>query len=75
MPFFNRDSILALASETNAKSTTLSPETIALVLSASGILEDRSFWDEMTDSEWDEIEAIVANLIYEASWPINAGKH
>lgn len=67
MPFFDRVSILALASETDAKATTLSPETIALILSASGILEDRNFWEEMTDSEWDEIESFVANLVNEAT--------
>lgn len=67
MIFFNRDSLLALASNYEPTDTTLSPETIALILAASGILEDRSFWDEMTDSEWDEIESLIANLVDETA--------
>lgn len=67
MPFFNRDTLLAHADGLEAKDTTLSPETIALILAASGILEVRAFWDDMSDTEWDEIEAIVANLVDETS--------
>lgn len=67
MIFFNRETLLTHADGIESKETTLSPETIALILAASGILEERSFWDDMTDSEWDEIEALVANLVDESS--------
>lgn len=67
MIFFNRETLLDHSTGLEAKETTLSPSTIALILAASGVLEDRAFWDEMTDSEWDEIEALVASLVDECS--------
>jgi microcystin-dependent protein len=48
---------------------TLSPESVALFLDTAQWVENRSLWengdDKVTDSEWDEIEALVAQALTE----------
>jgi len=63
MAFFDRETVLSLAGNASDKTVFISGESIALILVASGVLEVRRNWDEMTDVQWDEIEALIADLM------------
>lgn len=62
---FDRSVILSLGANCDDKITTLSGVSIAIILSALGLLENRSTWDEMSDTEWGEIVAILSQLAKE----------
>lgn len=72
------DEILALADGEPSITATLSGESVAVLLFATGFLEDRFNWldlkfdpmDEVTDSQWDIIEKLVANLYEEVVTPV-----
>jgi len=67
------EAILADASGETEKTVTLSPNSVAVLLYAVYLLEERDNWldlrenplDEITVSDWDAIEKIVANASYE----------
>ena len=56
----------------------LSPESVTVLLFATGFLEKKSTWldvqedpmDEITDADWDEIQDLVANLVQEVYTPM-----
>jgi len=55
---------LTLAADYDTTSVTLSPESITLVLCLMTVANDRNNWSDagepVSDSQWDEIEALVA---------------
>jgi len=63
--------------ETNM-TVTLSPGSVAVLLFATGFLEKKRTWldfqedplDEITDSDWDTIEGLVGNLVFEVYHPM-----
>lgn len=67
------EAIQALAANETQRTVTLSAESVAVFLYASAFLERKSAWldrqqsptDEITDGEWDEIERMRDNLVYE----------
>lgn len=63
MALFDRETVLSLAENASDKTVFISGESIALILVVSGVLENRRFWENMTDSEWDGIEALIADLL------------
>lgn len=63
--FFDRALLVAQIDTTSPASVDLSEPSIVFILACTGILENRSFWTEMSDAEWDEIEAMIANLLKE----------
>jgi hypothetical protein len=73
------DEILALADGEPSITATLSGESVAVLLFATGFLEERLNWldlkhdpmDEVTDSQWDIIEKLVANLYEEVVTPVS----
>ena len=68
---FNLPAILALAADTAANTTTLSPETINIILTATAFMEDMSQWegagDELTTEEIDQIKAMVGQVVNEVA--------
>lgn len=72
------DAILAQAADQYPYTVALSPESVTVLLYASGFLEERRNWlderadplDEITPEEWDTIEALVAGLYYEVNNPL-----
>jgi microcystin-dependent protein len=72
------DEILAQAADQYPATVALSPESVTVLLYASGFLEDRRNWideeqdplDEITPEQWDTIEKLVANLYYEVNNPL-----
>jgi hypothetical protein len=67
------DKIQALAADDANRTVTLTPLSVAVLFYASGLLEQKKQWldtdeyqlDEITDADWDAIEKICGNLIYE----------
>lgn len=72
------DAILAQAANGQEATVTLSAESVAVLLFGTGFLEKRKNWldpsefpgDEITVADWDEIERLVANLVFEVSNPV-----
>lgn len=72
------DEILAQAANGSPATVALSSESVAVLLFGSRFIEERSAWldreefplDEVTDTQWDEIEKLVANAYYEIMSPI-----
>jgi len=72
------DEILALADGEPSITATLSGESVAVILFGTGFLDERLNWldlrydplDEITDSQWDIIEKLVANLYEEVVTPV-----
>lgn len=60
---------LALAAEYDSLSATLSGNSVALLLCLCQTAARRSFWkssgEPLTDSQWDDIEAIVGQCLAE----------
>lgn len=74
------DEILAQAANGSPATVALSAESVAVLFFASEFLERRSNWldrgvdplDEVTDSDWDEIEKLVGNVYEEIMHPVLA---
>jgi len=74
------DEILAQAANGSPATVALSSESVAVLLFASEFVERRSNWldrgvdplDEVTDSDWDEIEKLVGNAYEEIMHPVLA---
>lgn len=72
------DAILAQAADQYPATVALSPESVTVLLYASGFLEQRRNWldeqadplDEVTDADWDIIEKLVANVYQEINTPM-----
>lgn len=66
---FNLPAIIDLAADNDTVSATLSPESVALISLAFGLLIDQNNWtgagDELTDAERDQIDAMVSALMWE----------
>jgi len=61
------DAIVSNASEGDYITCTLSPTSVQVILFALSFIERRDAWkadyyDEVTDIQWDQIEAITANV-------------
>jgi len=61
------DVLLAISADETEVTVTLSPEAQTVIFFALGFITDREAWkdtsddlDEITDADWDEIEALVA---------------
>lgn len=67
MLLFDRVPLLALGDNTSAATINLSGMSIVLILACTELLENRGNWDEMTDSEWDELEALISALVNEVT--------
>jgi len=67
MLLFDRVPLLALADNTPAANVDLSSMSIVLILACTELLESRDNWDEMNDTEWDELEAQIATLVSEVT--------
>lgn len=71
------DRLLDQAANGQVQTVTLSPGSLAVLLFASSFLSWQHNWidttedpfDEITESDWDEIEKLVGNMIYEALTP------
>lgn len=67
------DNILALSADEHPRTVTLSADSVAVLLYASGLLEKQETWidrenypgDEVSDVDWDAIEKMTGNLMYE----------
>lgn len=72
------DAILAQATNGQEITVTLSPESVAVLLFGTGFIDQRKNWldqsenplDEVTDTDWDTIEKLVGNLVYEVFNPV-----
>jgi len=72
------DEVLAQAANGDPVTTTLSSESVAVLMLAGGFLDLRDNWldrgvdplDEVTDADWDAIEKLVANLYDEVMVPL-----
>lgn len=72
------DEILAQAADQYPATVALSPESVTVLLYASGFLEQKVNWldeeqdplDEITSEQWDTIEKLVANLYEEVLNPL-----
>lgn len=72
------DEVLAQALDQYPATVALSPESVTVLLYASGFLEQRANWldeeqdplDEITSGEWDTIEKLVSNLYQEVNNPL-----
>lgn len=72
------DTILAQAADQYPATVALSPESVTVLLYASGFLEKKINWldeeqdplDEITPEDWDTIEKLVANLYEEVMNPL-----
>lgn len=72
------DEILAEAANGSPIDAALSSESVAVLLFASGFIDQRFNWldreydplDEVTDADWDAIEKLVANLYDEVMTPM-----
>jgi len=72
------DALIAQAAVRYQSTVTLSPESVTVLIYATGLLEQKSNWmdreeyplDEITDSDWDTIEKWIANLTAEVSKPM-----
>ena len=66
---FNLPAIIELADDNEPVSATLSGESVALIGLMFGLLADRENWvgadGELTDAEWDTLEAMIAALMFE----------
>lgn len=71
------DAILAQAANGDPTTVALSSESVAVLLFASYFLNNRVNWldtaenplDEVTDADWDEIEKLVANAMWDIMHP------
>lgn len=71
------DAVLAQAANGSPTTVTLSSESVAVLLLASGLLEQRQNWldkaedpmDEVTDVDWDIIEKIVGGAYFQIMNP------
>lgn len=68
------DALTDAAALYSSSTVTLSPESLAVIFFVADYLFERSNWlnlgnplDEVTDADWDTIEALVAGLYEEVS--------
>lgn len=54
---------------TTPVSVTLTEKQAQLLVSVSFMLKSRRLWDSMTDAQWDELQAVVADAIEEVAIP------
>lgn len=72
------DAVLAQAAEGQEITVTLSAESVAVLLFGTGFIDQRNNWldqsenplDEVTNAEWDTIEKLVGNLVFEVFNPM-----
>jgi len=72
------DRLLVQAIDESQKTVTLSPGSVAVLLFATGWLSMKSSWldlssdplDDISDADWEEIEALVGNLTWEVFHPM-----
>lgn len=70
--------LLTQALDEDPKTVTLSPGSVAVLLFATGFLDKKRTWldlgedpaDEITEEDWDQIEGLVGNLVFEVYHPM-----
>jgi len=70
--------LLTQAVDEDSKTVTLSPGSVAVLLFATGFLEQRRTWldlredpaDEITDDDWNTIEELIGGLTWEVFHPM-----
>jgi microcystin-dependent protein len=62
---FSRDNLMAQGAQWGSRSVYLSGFSYATLLSAANLTLNRYLWTTMTDSEWDEIDALVSKMTEE----------